>query len=155
MAPPFREAEFDILYDEGISIEGDLLDLASEAGIVEKSGSWFSYQGERIGQGRENARKFLKENPETLARIGEAVYAAKGVKRKVRGCGGGAGRRECRRRGALWSPAVREESTGRAGVGRSASAAPVRRRGSPADLRADRASAGLISRSSEHGMEAS
>jgi recombination protein RecA len=82
-APPFRQAEFDILYNEGVSIEGDLLDLASEAGIVEKTGSWYSYQSERIGQGREAARKFLKENPETLARIGEAVYAAKGVKRKV------------------------------------------------------------------------
>jgi recombination protein RecA len=82
-APPFRQAEFDILYNEGVSVEGDLLDLASEAGIVEKTGSWYSYGGERIGQGREAARKFLKENPETLARIAEAVYAAKGVKRKV------------------------------------------------------------------------
>ena len=82
-APPFRQAEFDILYNEGVSIEGDLLDLASEAGIVEKAGSWYSYAGERIGQGRESARGFLKENPETLARIAEAVYAAKGVKRKV------------------------------------------------------------------------
>jgi recombination protein RecA len=82
-APPFRQAEFDILYNEGVSVEGDLLDLASEAGIVEKAGSWYSYAGERIGQGRESARGFLKENPETLARIAEAVYAAKGVKRKV------------------------------------------------------------------------
>jgi len=82
-APPFRQAEFDILYNEGVSIEGDLLDLASEAGIVEKTGSWYSYESERIGQGREAARKFLKENPDTLARIAEAVYAAKGVKKKV------------------------------------------------------------------------
>src|SRR5262249_59968676 len=79
-APPFRQAEFDILYNEGISVEGDLLDLASEAGIVEKTGSWYSYAGERIGQGRESARKFVKENPDTLARIAEAVYAVKGVK---------------------------------------------------------------------------
>jgi len=82
-APPFRQAEFDILYNEGISIEGDVLDLASEAGIVEKAGSWYSYAGERIGQGREAARKFLKDNPETMARIAQAVYEAKGVKRKV------------------------------------------------------------------------
>jgi recombination protein RecA len=82
-APPFRQAEFDILYNEGVSVEGDLLDLGSEGGIVEKTGSWYSYESERIGQGREAARKFLKENPDTLARIAEAVYAAKGVKKKI------------------------------------------------------------------------
>jgi recombination protein RecA len=82
-APPFRQAEFDILYNEGISREGDILDLASEIGIIEKTGAWYSYQGERIGQGRENARKFLKDTPETAARIAEAVYAAKDIKRKV------------------------------------------------------------------------
>ena len=82
-APPFRQAEFDIIYNEGISIEGDVLDLASEGGIVEKAGSWYSYAGERIGQGREAARKFLKDNPETMSRIAQAVYEAKGVKRKV------------------------------------------------------------------------
>jgi recombination protein RecA len=62
VAPPFREAEFDIIYGEGISKEGDLLDLGAAQNIVEKSGSWFSYKGERIGQGRENARQFLKDN---------------------------------------------------------------------------------------------
>ncbi len=82
-APPFRQAEFDIIYNEGISIEGDVLDLASEGGIVEKAGSWYSYSGERIGQGREAARKFLKDNPETMERISQAVYELKGVKRKV------------------------------------------------------------------------
>ena len=82
-APPFRQAEFDILYNEGISREGDLLDLASEIGIVEKTGAWYSYAGERIGQGRENARKFLKDNPDVTARIAEAVYAAKDLKRKT------------------------------------------------------------------------
>src|SRR5579883_646713 len=63
VASPFREAEFDILYGEGVSREGDLLDFAAEQGVVEKSGSWFSFAGERLGQGRDNARLFLKENP--------------------------------------------------------------------------------------------
>ncbi len=62
MAPPFKEAEFDIMYGEGISRTGDLLDLAAESGIVEKSGAWYSYEGERLGQGRENAKQFIKEN---------------------------------------------------------------------------------------------
>jgi recombination protein RecA len=69
VAPPFREAEFDILYGEGISREGDLIDLGVANNLVEKSGSWYSFQGERIGQGRENARQFLKENPDIFAKI--------------------------------------------------------------------------------------
>jgi recombination protein RecA len=69
VAAPFREAEFDILYGEGISREGDLLDLAVNANLVEKSGSWFSYKGERIGQGRENARQFLKDNRDAYAKL--------------------------------------------------------------------------------------
>jgi recombination protein RecA len=83
VAAPFRQAEFDILYNEGVSYEGDLLDLGTEAGIVEKSGSWYSYGGERIGQGREAARRFLKENPDVRGQLAEAVYAAKGIKRPV------------------------------------------------------------------------
>jgi recombination protein RecA len=69
VAPPFKEAEFDILYGEGISRTGDVLDLAVERSIVDKSGAWFSYNKERIGQGRENSRQFLKENPAMLAEI--------------------------------------------------------------------------------------
>jgi recombination protein RecA len=69
IAAPFREAEFDILYGEGISKEGDLLDVAAERGILEKSGAWFSFRGERIGQGRENARQFLRENPDVRKNI--------------------------------------------------------------------------------------
>ena len=69
VAAPFREAEFDIMYGEGISREGDLLDLAVSSNIVEKSGSWFSYKGERIGQGRENARQFLKDNKDTMVKL--------------------------------------------------------------------------------------
>jgi recombination protein RecA len=81
VAPPFRQAEFDIVYNEGISVHGDLLDLAVEEGIVEKSGSWYSYADERIGQGRENARCFLKENPDICETLADQVYAAKGLKR--------------------------------------------------------------------------
>ncbi|HMH06454.1 MAG TPA: recombinase RecA [Terriglobales bacterium] len=69
VAAPFREAEFDIMYGEGISREGDLLDLAVNSNLLEKSGAWYSYKGERIGQGRENARQFLKDNGETFAKL--------------------------------------------------------------------------------------
>jgi recombination protein RecA len=69
VASPFREAEFDIIYGEGVSREGDLLDLGVAQNVVEKSGSWFSYKGERIGQGRENVRQFLKDNPDIRTRI--------------------------------------------------------------------------------------
>jgi recombination protein RecA len=81
VAPPFKEVEFDIMYGVGISKEGDLLDLASNENIVEKSGAWFSYEGERIGQGREQAKAFLKEHPETLARIEAKVLEKFGVRR--------------------------------------------------------------------------
>jgi recombination protein RecA len=76
LAPPFREAEFDIIFGLGISFEGDLLDLAAEREIVEKSGSWYSYAGERIGQGRENAKVFLRENPDIRARLEAEVRQA-------------------------------------------------------------------------------
>jgi len=73
LAAPFKKAEFDIMYGEGISREGDSLDLAAAAGIVEKSGSWYSYGGERLGQGREKAKEFLKENPKILQKIEEEI----------------------------------------------------------------------------------
>lgn len=78
VAPPFKEVEFDILYGEGISKEGDLLDLAVEKGIVEKSGAWFSYGKDRIGQGRENSRLFLKENSAVAGEIREKLLVALG-----------------------------------------------------------------------------
>src|SRR5204862_6313445 len=78
-ATPFREAEFDIMYGEGISKEGDLLDLASNNRVVEKSGAWFSYKGERLGQGRENAKQTLKDNPEVLRKIENEVKRALGM----------------------------------------------------------------------------
>ncbi|MBX3375862.1 MAG: recombinase RecA [Phycisphaeraceae bacterium] len=77
VAPPFRDAEFDVMFDEGISTSGDLLDLASEINIIEKSGAWFSYGEMRLGQGRENAKKFLKENPDLFKEVREQVLKAK------------------------------------------------------------------------------
>jgi recombination protein RecA len=79
VAPPFREAEFDILYGEGISHEGELLDMAVEKNVVEKSGAWFSFQGERLGQGRENARQFLKDNHDYRGRVELAVREIMGL----------------------------------------------------------------------------
>jgi recombination protein RecA len=81
MAPPFKEAEFDILYGTGISRDGEIVDLGSEIGVVEKSGAWYSYAGERIGQGREAAKQFLKEHPETAKDIMEKVMDKTGIKR--------------------------------------------------------------------------
>ncbi len=79
MAPPFKETEFDIIYNEGISKIGDLLDIGVEAGVIQKSGSWFSYGEERLGQGREGVRKFLKETPELLDKIEKHVKTALGI----------------------------------------------------------------------------
>ena len=79
LAPPFREAEFDVMYGEGISREGDLLDLAVDRRIVEKSGTWFSYGDERLGQGRENVKRLLKEKPELFATIEQRVRAELGL----------------------------------------------------------------------------
>src|SRR5215207_2492789 len=81
VAPPFREAEFDIMYGEGISREGDLLDLAVEKRIIEKSGAWFAYSGERLGQGRENAKQFLKDNPSVRQSIEDRVRRELGLVR--------------------------------------------------------------------------
>ena len=79
VAPPFKQVEFDIMYGEGISKEGELLDLGVKAGVVEKSGAWYSYMEERIGQGRENAKIFLKENPNTAISIEDKIRAAHGL----------------------------------------------------------------------------
>jgi recombination protein RecA len=76
VAPPFRQCEFDILYDQGVSKEGELVDLGSNAGIIEKSGAWYSYNKERIGQGKDNARQFLKEHPAIAADIESRIRQA-------------------------------------------------------------------------------
>jgi recombination protein RecA len=79
VAPPFRQAEFDIMYGKGISREGAVLDMAVEMGIAKKSGAWFTYEGEQLGQGRENAKTFLVENPEVMVQIAERVRQQAGV----------------------------------------------------------------------------
>ncbi len=79
MAPPFRQVEFDIIYSEGISKVGELIDLGVKAGVVEKSGAWFSYDSQRIGQGRENAKRFLREHPEAAAAIEAKIRAEAGI----------------------------------------------------------------------------
>jgi len=76
IAPPFREAEFDIVYNHGISTEGDVLDLATEKGLVEKAGAWFSYKGEKISQGREAAKQYLIDNPKVLEELDKQIRAA-------------------------------------------------------------------------------
>jgi recombination protein RecA len=79
IAPPFRDAEFDIMFDRGISYEGDLLDLAAAGNVVEKSGAWYTYKGTRLGQGRENAKQFLSENPDLADEIRQGVLESKGL----------------------------------------------------------------------------
>jgi recombination protein RecA len=94
MAPPFKVVEFDIMYGEGVSKRGELLDLGLQAGVVEKSGSWFSYDGQRIGQGRENSKQYLKDNPETADAIERAVRGNAGLvadAMMVAGADGGGG----------------------------------------------------------------
>jgi recombination protein RecA len=83
LAPPFREAEFDILYNQGISYEGDLVDQAVERKLIEKSGAWFSYQGERLGQGRENAKQFIREHPEIAGTLAVKLREMLGLTKPV------------------------------------------------------------------------
>ena len=91
IAPPFREAEFDIMFNEGISTTGDLVDIAVEEGIIDKAGAWFSYKTTRIGQGRENAKAFLKENPAVAKELREKILASKEAVIAVEGIVGGDG----------------------------------------------------------------
>jgi recombination protein RecA len=79
VAPPFKQVEFDIMYGEGVSKVGELVDLGVKAGVVEKSGAWFSYDSQRLGQGRENAKAFLRQNPEAAARIEQAIRENAGL----------------------------------------------------------------------------
>jgi recombination protein RecA len=91
VAPPFRQTEFDVLYNEGISREGELIDLGVENGVVEKSGAWYSYKGERIGQGKDNARQFLKDNPNIAMEIENQIRSALGLPVRARASTAGNG----------------------------------------------------------------
>jgi recombination protein RecA len=135
MAPPFREVEFDIIYGEGISREGELIDLATQSSIIEKSGAWLSYNGERIGQGRENAKTFLREHPDVyeavesrilsqhdIRRPGAAAEAKPEGKAEERGGGKNEGKAE--------SSAGRAGDTGRSPNGAGGSGKPAGRRAS-------------------------
>jgi recombination protein RecA len=79
LAPPFRSAEFDVIYGQGISKEGSLLDVGVDVGLIKKSGAWFTYDGDQLGQGRENARNFLRDNPELAREIEEKIKAQLGI----------------------------------------------------------------------------
>jgi recombination protein RecA len=116
MAPPFREVEFDILYGQGISRSGDVLDLGAELGIIEKSGAWFSFGGERIGQGRENAKAYLEQHPEALDKIEGMILSKHEIKR------GGGVTTAIPQNGALASghSAADEKSLKRSGAGKPA-----------------------------------
>ena len=112
LAPPFKQVEFDIMYGEGVSKIGEIIDLGVKAGVVEKSGSWFSYDSQRIGQGRENAKTFLKANPDIAAKIEAAVRANSGLiaEKILAGAGGRRGRRG--RGGVSAHPAPRPRKRG-------------------------------------------
>ncbi|HET7654523.1 MAG TPA: DNA recombination/repair protein RecA, partial [Acidimicrobiales bacterium] len=79
VSSPFKQAEFDIMYGKGISREGSVLDIAVDLGIAKKSGAWYTYEGEQLGQGRENAKQFLAENPEIMVEMVEAIRAQSGL----------------------------------------------------------------------------
>ena len=83
MAPPFKQAEFDILYGEGISREGSLIDLGVDAGIVKKSGAWYTYDGDQLGQGKENSRAFLRDNPDLANEIEKRIKETYGVEARA------------------------------------------------------------------------
>jgi recombination protein RecA len=85
VAPPFKQASFDILYGEGISREGEVVDLGSELNIIDKSGAWYSYNGDRIGQGKDNAREYLRNNPAMALEVENKIRAAKGVAVRTEG----------------------------------------------------------------------
>ncbi len=126
LAPPFKQVEFDIMYGEGVSKIGELVDLGVKAGVVEKSGAWFSYDSQRIGQGRENAKTFLKDNPDIAAKIEAAVRGNSGLIAEKIDRGRGRGRRRRRGRGGVsvpltlhrWRPHLRHAEASPPGVAR-------------------------------------
>ena len=130
MAPPFKQAEFDILYGQGISREGGLIDLGVEHGIVKKSGAWFTYETDQLGQGKEKARQFLKDNPELAAEIEEKILGKLGI-----GEAGEKARAAEAEAERTAMEALRAEQDGKAkGAGESLAPAPVGGRDPLADL---------------------
>lgn len=127
IAPPFKEAEFDIMFGEGISREGDILDIASNIGIVNKSGAWYSYEGDKIGQGRENAKQFLKENPQTCAEIDQKV---RGHYESIRAQETQKAEQKAQERAALDTPAKNTDTDAPSAKAESASGAPSAKTGS-------------------------
>lgn len=114
LAPPFKEIEFDILYGEGISKEGDLLDLAANMNIIEKSGTWYTYKDERIGQGRENARNYLKAHPEMIRSVRDEVLKTSGIQKSASAAAGAV---------AAGQPIPANKVTTPAAIGKNAAAA--------------------------------
>ncbi len=133
MAPPFREVEFDILYGQGVSRSGELIDMASDEGIIQKSGAWYSMEGERIGQGRDNARTYLEEHPETLANLEARVLEKHGIRRRVAQLGGdSAAQPEAAARASAREPAAKGHVDPKSVAAASAKAAPDSRNNAPA-----------------------
>ena len=132
VAPPFKQVEFDIMYGEGVSKTGELVDLGVKAGVVEKSGAWFSYDSQRIGQGRENAKTFLKDNPDIAAKIEAAIRGNSGLIAEKIADGERRGRRRRRGRGGVddrcrvaAAPCRADRPTGRRCARRLGAYAPV------------------------------
>jgi recombination protein RecA len=132
MAPPFREVEFDILYGQGVSRSGELIDMASDDGIIQKSGAWYSMEGERIGQGRDNARTYLEEHPDLLASVEARVLEKHGIQRRVAQLGGETAPNETSARSSAREPAGKSNSDPKAATGAAAKAAPDARNSAPA-----------------------
>lgn len=133
MAPPFREVEFDILYGQGISRSGEVVDMASDDGIIQKSGAWYSMEGERIGQGRDNARDYLDAHPELLASLEKRVLEKHGINRRVAQLGGDetAQRGDSSARSSAREPAAKSTPESKA-TAAAAKAPPDARNSAPA-----------------------
>ncbi|MGC4066187.1 MAG: hypothetical protein QM784_16395 [Polyangiaceae bacterium] len=126
MAAPFREVEFDILYGSGVSRSGEVLDIASDLGMVQKSGAWYAFDGERIGQGRDNARTFLEQHPAILAKLENKLLEQHGIKRRVEGAAESGARGESGTKQETKGEArteARSKSNGEEAASRKASAA--------------------------------
>lgn len=119
MAPPFREVEFDILYGQGISRSGEVLDMAADEGFVQKSGAWYAFDGERIGQGRDNARGYLEQHPAILNKLENRLLEKQGIKPRTAADGAGTSASGVRGEGGTKSDAKHDKSDGKSSEGKS------------------------------------